>query len=477
MQDTLTIQNIFSRYKHALKKNNTKLLKDCQDFVCSVTQQILISEDFFHASSIVVEDIVKLDNLFLSSELQIINAVLDWGVRSLIEKKCPCEEKYLRESIQPFLKHLRLLTLTPLEFKNFVKKYNIFNGYEIVMLTQKIVQPEDDVEVPEGFSSITVKRGSLVLKDTKSLADLGYVTKDLLPRKSLLPTPVVSETGNLQYGIRNLVLTESLLSTPVVSEIQNQQYGINKLVLTESLLSTPVVSQTQNQQYGINNLVLAESLLPTPAASETKSIKYNVKRFSVKDSDGSSSKSKQKFKSSPDIRNTFKSPFPTCNLQNQVRNFLFPLTEGEHRNISSAFRSDINCSVAFKMKSGNLKLCGLELKVKNVGGVADNLQLSVELQGFSNHPFYETYMEKLCNSILTIKFSEVMVLKEGKRGELEVGIDSLALDRCSNCGCDQPYELNEGLDFACEFSIRSNRKNNSGSGTLFLINKLIYVRI
>lgn len=398
LQGNLTFANVFSRYEYALKRQQDILLKDCQNFVCSNVRKILDSDDFMNASPEVVEDIVKLDNLPLSTELEIITAVLKWGLKGLRKNEEPEDVTNLRKSIEPFFKHLRILSLTSAEFLCLVKEYNIFTAFETMLLTQKIMMPEANIKLPENLCCITSKRGAIV-----------------------------------------------------VSNITSTKYEQSHSVKSNSPMSVCSNPTTSRQ-------------------SDNKKIGYEVRKYSSKNDN--SSGFKQKLNSTQNIIRDIELPVPNFS-QTLLRDFQFPLTKSES-SFKLSFRNDIKSWVVMTMKSGNLSLYGFELKVKNKNEKKEELEISVDLQGFSKQRFEKSYKMELRKDVLSIKFFKPMKLLEGTRGKLEVGIENLFLDRCSQISKKQ-YELNSGLNFECEFCIDSNKKSEDDGHFLFLINRLIYV--
>lgn len=403
LQGNLTLANVFSRYEYALKIQQDILLKDCQNFVCSNVRKILDSDGFMNASPEVVEDIVKLDNLPLSNELEIITAVLNWGLKNLRKNEEPDDVTNLRKSIEPFFKHLRILSLTSAEFLCLVKEYNIFTAFETSLLTQKIMMPESNIKLPENLCCITSKRGSVI----------------------------VSNITSTKYEQSHSVKSNSPMS----------------------VRSNPTTSSNP----------------PTFRQSDNKKIGYEVRKYSSKNDN--SPGFKQKFNSTPNIIREIQLPVPNFS-QNLLRDFQFPLTRSD-MSFKLSFQNDIKSWVVMKMKSGNLSLYGFELKVKNKNEKKEELEISVDLQGFSKQRFEKSYKMELRNDVLSIKFSKPMKLLEGTRGKLEVSIENLFLDRCSHISKKQ-YELNSGLNFECEFCIDSNKKTDDDGNFLFLISRLIY---
>lgn len=392
-QNKLTIENIFPRYECALKRNLDTLLKDCQDFVCSNSQLILQSTGFFKACPEVIEDIVKQDNLSLSTELELITAVLNWGKESLSRNQIYNEEKFLKESINRFLKHLRVLTLAPFEFEGLLKDFSIFSGYEGMVLTRKFYDPNCDVKFPESICCITTKRSGLLLNYNVSV---------------------------------ELSLPEQL-----------------KPVSTNPVPST------------VNNI--------------TYEVKYPAKETTVQ-----SSQTIQKCTSSPDIRkSSLASSYMHGLSQTRLRDYIFPLMEN-NAYFASSFHRDVKSTVQFKMKSGNFMLCGVQLKVMNKGNSTDKLDVSVFVRGFLNNNFYKSYRKEFGDNVIAVNFKKQMLLKEGNTGELEVTVSNISLDQCNICNGDEPYELNNGLDFVCELCLSSNKKIEPGF--IFSIWKLIYAK-
>lgn len=398
LQGNLTFVNVFSRYEHALKRQLDVLLKDCRNFVCSNIRMIFESDDFINASPEVVKDIVKLDNLPVSTELEIIRAILKWGLKSLRRNEVPDDETNLRKSIDPFLKYLRILSLTSEEFQCLVKQYNIFTAFETVLLTQKIMMPESNIKLPENFCCLTLKRGAAV----------------------------VSNVTSSKYQQHNSVKSNSPMS---------------------------VRSNPTKSRYSDNN-----------------KIGYEVRKYSSKNNNASSG-FKQKFNSSPNIIRDIEFPVPNFS-QNFLRDFQFSLTKSE-MSFKTSFPSDIRSWVVMTMKSGNLALHGFELKVKNKTEKTEELEIFVDLQGFSKH-YEKLYKLQLQNDVLFVKLPKPLKLLEGSKGRLEVSVEDLNLGRCCQTG-KKLYELNSGLNFECEFCIDSNKKTDDDGKVLFLINKLIYV--
>lgn len=386
LKDKLTVKNLFSKYELALKKKDGGLLESCRNFACSMTQYILKSEDFLTAPSNVIKDIVKQDNLLLNSELEIIMAVIRRGREDLRKKSVSCNDMHLRDSVNPFVKYLRFLTLTESEFQYLVENHNIFSAHESIILLRKILQPDSDINVPENICSITVKRKSL-------------------RRHSTVPESVETPATRLSNEIKKCALTQ------------------------ESKASFPKFKQTE-------------------------------------------------FRSSPDISKKIlhKTSFPSSSMlttpQSSFRIYSFPLNE-INPSVFTTFSSEIQSHVTLKMKSGNILLCGIELKIMNNTSKTDKVNVFVDLQGFSQ-PLSQMYPKELCNNCLTIQFNKNMILKQGCKGNLEVSIHNLNLNRCFSCDI-QEFELNNGLEFECELSLKSNKK--CGNGFYFLISKLLYALV
>ena len=420
LQGRLTLLNIFSKYEHALKIQFDVLLNDCRNFVCINAEAVFESKEFLKTSHEIVEDIIKLDNLSLATELQVIKAVLNWGAESLKRNEIPDNEKNLRNIINPFLKHLRILSLTPEEFQNLVKEYDIFSSYESTVLFQRIMIPEFNNRLPKNFCSITSKRGA---------ANLSHRT-------------------SFEPNLYDLGQSASFNSIP-----SNSQKSVKSLS-PKLLQPDPPMSVWSD--------------LPKSRQTDNNKLSYEVSKYSPKSTNVPSG-SKQKFNSSPNILDI---RFPPPNFSQNLRDFIFPLKESE-KSFKLSFRKDIKCSVIMTLKSGNLAFHGFEMKVKR-SEKKEKLELSVDLQGFSKQRFEKSYNMELQNNVYLVRFPQPMKLLEGCKGKLEVCIDDLFLDRCYQVG-KKDYELNCGLNFECEFSIDSNNKTNDGEQLVFLINKLIYM--
>lgn len=124
-------------------------------------------------------DIFKLDNLSISSELDLFNAALRYANARIkqipvvkpynpitrIENNIKTMEKFNKTafnekmtnsgtlSIRNVIKNIRFLLLSPKEFAEGPAKSDLLTKDEILTISMKISSPNNDIVMPEGFTT------------------------------------------------------------------------------------------------------------------------------------------------------------------------------------------------------------------------------------------------------------------------------------------------------------------------------------
>lgn len=525
LNERITIQNVFSRYEGALSNNVDTLLKHCKNFIKNEAVSVFESSQFDEASVVVVEDILKQDDLAVSTELTIVNAVLRWGIAKCKRENIPLDDKSLREQIYPFLKYLRFLTLSAEEFQSILAKHNIFTGYESTILTCKILQPLSEITIPEYVCDFTNKRKNVVAsiasptllpksekynfmpsvvlpvqRDSsssssdvlrnESLSDvmLKKTEEEFSLRRDLLVNPTTSDPRlkkTKEPSSREMLLNEALYDLRLEkreelsrsTEILNDKYDTRLEKIEEPFKSREMLKDmydTSLEKLYNSPMDTMKSNTSQPKLQKQKSVpnidkppqpkrfSYEIKKSSPFAENNNTPQFKStKFQSSP---NSY--PFHVSTHQGT---FQFPLSENP-QTLMDSFRRDVQCSATFKMKTGTIRLYGFDLHVKKVDGVSEKLEVDVELTGVSGS-FSKRYKNELQNNVYKVNFEKPVLLREKEKCTLEVSIDNLYLNRCRVYSSDI-CELNCGYSCMCEISMKSNQKVNSGFA--FLINQLYY---
>ncbi|KFM68835.1 BTB/POZ domain-containing protein 6-A, partial [Stegodyphus mimosarum] len=383
----VTLDNLFIEYEYSLNENIKELLDSCRNFVCNETKAVLESPHFKDASRIVIEDIIKQDSLNVNSELDVINAVLKWARSECRRRSLSCDEMYLRDCIEPLLKHLRLLSLTPEEFCDFVEQHNIFTSLESSVLTRKLLQPDSKVRVPETFCFIAEKRKPKPIPLVRQ--ESGSKEKEM----------GTSQLGIHQPSPKNGKIT--LLNT-----FGDQAFRAGRQMNHHVLNTYPDKYGTyEKEDKAVNKSI----------ESGTHQFHRNNKIRHSHNFEDQTSRITQEMKNQQTL-NTHVSF-----LTKQKRMYDFPLSDVQNH-IGSAFSTDVKCSARIRIVEGRILLHGIHLKLKNTKAEVDELEAHVCFSGFLEEPETHVYKEEIKNDIFSITLSEPKVLQQKK---MESGQESI----------------------------------------------------
>lgn len=156
--------SVFARYDCALAFKNRPLVDACRKLVSEDTEAVFRSKYFCMASRVVIEDILKLNKFTVSSEVEVIEAILKWCKADCKRRHGSTEYLYVRDSFLPFCRNLRFLTLDIQEFFDFIENHELLlTKHEQEQFTAKLINPTDHkISIPAEFSiSRSIRRFKL----------------------------------------------------------------------------------------------------------------------------------------------------------------------------------------------------------------------------------------------------------------------------------------------------------------------------
>ncbi|XP_035221567.1 uncharacterized protein LOC118194535 [Stegodyphus dumicola] len=439
-QANVALDNLFIGYEYSLQDNIKELLDSCRNFVCSESKVVLESPHFKDASHIVIEDIVKQESLDVNSELDVINAVLKWARSECKRRSLPCDEMCLRDCIEPLLKHIRLLSLTPEEFFDFVEQHNIFTSMESSVLTRKLLEPNGNVHVPETFCLIAEKRKPKPIRLVRQESDR---------KENKMRTVDIST----QLGIHQPIRKNGKIT--LLNTFGDQAFRAGPQLNHHVLNTYPDRHRTyEKEDKDVNKSI----------ESGTHQFHRNNKiRYSYNFED-------QTLRVTQEMKNHQTLNTSAFLFSKQKRIYDFPLSDVQNH-IGSAFSNDVKCSARIRVVEGRISLHAIHLKLKNTKAEVDELEAHVCFSGFLEEPETQVYKEEIRNDIFCIDLSKPKVLQQGKTYEVEVTVEDIKLNRCSICRVKK-CELNSGLDLNTEITLSSNQSYEDNY--YFLISRFIY---
>lgn len=130
------------------------ILKDkCLQIMCSKTNEVINESSWDDVELETIMTILDQDELHISSEIDLFNAVEKWAKAECSRKSLdPTDPKLLRSVTGSALTKIRFLTLTPQEFAEGPGKSLLLTQAEAFALLMNISSHSSEKPMPEGFS-------------------------------------------------------------------------------------------------------------------------------------------------------------------------------------------------------------------------------------------------------------------------------------------------------------------------------------
>ncbi|XP_054714892.1 uncharacterized protein LOC129224464 [Uloborus diversus] len=171
----LSEENVCSMLNLSVTNKIEALKNRCIQFIQENTSEILRTQKFLECNITTIRTIFKLQELSLRSEAELFEAAMRWS--------CSCGVSNHRNQIEPLLKCIRFLTMSPNVFSSLVKHYpNILSSKEALDIMMFITNPPRDgrmaVDLPTWCNKETKNRCLIRPASgvTSSFADLSLLT-------------------------------------------------------------------------------------------------------------------------------------------------------------------------------------------------------------------------------------------------------------------------------------------------------------
>ncbi|KAJ2949271.1 hypothetical protein O0L34_g6222 [Tuta absoluta] len=197
LSQKLNSDNVCQIYEFSCLYSIEELKKKCFELISTKTQDVLKGPSFKTIHVKTLKEIVSMESLNISSEMDLFNAVLDYGERKITDdQKHPVDaseyDKSLVVAVQPLenascnsvssdligrnrslarkylpgvIEQIRFLTMTPAELAENRDVAAVLNKDEMLALLANSVSSKVAIAMPEGFSTSREKRNLLFCRN------------------------------------------------------------------------------------------------------------------------------------------------------------------------------------------------------------------------------------------------------------------------------------------------------------------------
>lgn len=150
-------------YEFAKLFEEPVLMDKCLQIMRSKTSEIINEPSWDDVEQGTIMTILDQDELDISSEVDLFNAVEKWAKAECSRKSIDATDtKSLKTVIGNTLTKIRFLTLTPQEFAEGPGKSLLLTQQEAFFLIMNIASPNCEQPMPEGFSTNTQSRTNML---------------------------------------------------------------------------------------------------------------------------------------------------------------------------------------------------------------------------------------------------------------------------------------------------------------------------
>ncbi|XP_067002470.1 BTB/POZ domain-containing protein 6-B [Anabrus simplex] len=206
-------KNACRAYEFAKLFEEPILMEKCLRIISAETEEVLHESSFEDIELSTLVTMLELDELSVSSELELYEAVQRWAVRECTRKGLSPEEgKSLRSVLGHAIGKIRFLTLTPTQFAEGPALSRLLTQDESFAILMNISSSTPGkLPMPEGFTTSTVARKRPVhlpsRQDGVSDAESSVI--------SSVGGDVIRE-GHKYYCLRNIVQEPHFLNTSIL---------------------------------------------------------------------------------------------------------------------------------------------------------------------------------------------------------------------------------------------------------------------
>ncbi|KAJ8687183.1 hypothetical protein QAD02_022977 [Eretmocerus hayati] len=155
----LSLKKACRAYEFAKLFEEPVLMAKCLQMICTETDEVLRETSWDEVEQGTVLTLLDQENLNLSSEIDLFNALERWAKAECNRKALdPLDTKALKSVIGNSLTKIRFLTLTPQEFAEGPGKSPLLSQEEAFSILMNISSNRSNVPMPEAFSTNTSLR-------------------------------------------------------------------------------------------------------------------------------------------------------------------------------------------------------------------------------------------------------------------------------------------------------------------------------
>ncbi|KAJ9589367.1 hypothetical protein L9F63_017419, partial [Diploptera punctata] len=231
-------KNACRAYEFAKLFEEPVLMDKCLQIICMETEAVLREPSFEEVEISTLTVVLEQEELNISSELELFNAVQRWAARECVRKGLPPEDgKSLRSVLGPLIGKIRFLTLTPSQFAEGPALSTLLMQDESfsILLNISSTSTPCKMPMPEGFSISREPRhrthpatpdqtislqspSSSVLISSPSHRDIKfYCMRNIVPQPHCLNTSILDCSVNFTVD-RNIYVQGVQIPTQVLGE-------------------------------------------------------------------------------------------------------------------------------------------------------------------------------------------------------------------------------------------------------------------